>query len=282
LTAPLGEPARRPPLWVAVVWVGVAFLSCICGIGGGLFAVPLLHYGARLPLRTAVGSALCLVFTLALTATVTEALRAESQLLVRVAAALVAGALPGSQVGFRVSQRIDALALKTLFVLVLVGAGARVLTASGHGGQVPGELSRAEFLLVPLIGFTGGFLAPLLGIGGGLVVVPCLFLGFPTIGYVEARASSLAMAMVASGWSVRNYLRTGELELRSVLPMMAATVLGAVLGVSAVHLPGWGEIARTSLGVVLLVVAVRFARDVLKTRAARRATAEASGSGTPG
>jgi len=158
---------------------------------------------------------------------------------------------------------------------VLVAAGARVLTASGHGGQVPGELSRGELALVPLIGFAGGFLAPLLGIGGGLVVVPSLFLGFPTIGYVEARASSLAMAMVASGWSVRNYLRSGELDLRAILPLAAATAVGAVLGVRAVHLPGWGEIARTSLGAVLLLVAVRFAHDVLRTRAARRVLAPA-------
>lgn len=260
----------RPPLWVALAWVGVAFMCCICGIGGGLFAVPLLHYGGKLPLRTSIGTALCLVFTLAVTATATEVLQPRPQLLVEVTVLLVAGALPGSQLGYWTARRLDPLTLKTLFVLVLVAAGLRVLTSAGHGGQVPGELSPAELGLVPLIGFAGGFLAPLLGIGGGLLVIPCLFLGFPTIGYLEARASSLAMAAVASGWSVRNYLRSREVDLDAVLPMAAATVVGAVAGVRAVHLPGWAAYARATLGVILVVVAARFAIDVVRMRRARQ------------
>ncbi len=265
--------APRIPAWVALVWVGVAFGASLCGIGGGLIAVPLLHYGARLPLRTAVGTGLVLVCTLGLSATVAEALRAHSQLLPEVAGLLIVGALLGAQLGFRVAQRVDPLALKVVFVLALVLAGLRVLTASAGGGPAPGGLTAAELALVPAVGFAGGFLAPLLGIGGGLVVVPALFLGFPTIGYIEARASSLAMAVVASGWSVRNYLRSGEVSLRTAAPLIAATVVGSVLGVQAVHLPGWAERARLLLGVVLLLVALRFAHDLLAAWRLRRADA---------
>lgn len=260
-----------PPFWVALVWVGVAFLCCLCGIGGGLFAVPLLHYGARLPLRKSVGTALCLVCTLAVTATLTELTQPRPQLLVEVACLLIAGALPGSQLGFWTSRRLKVLTLKVLFVLVLAAAGLRVLTAGGHGYQVVGDLTPSELALIPLIGFAGGFLAPLLGIGGGLLVIPCLFLGFPTIGYLEARASSLAMAAVASGWSVRNYVRSREVDLRAVAPMMVATVIGTVAGAQAVHWPGWANYARLALGVVLLVVAGRFLADVLSLRREGRA-----------
>ena len=48
---------QRPPVWVALPWLAAAFLATICGIGGGLFAVPLLHYVAKQQLRTAVGTA---------------------------------------------------------------------------------------------------------------------------------------------------------------------------------------------------------------------------------
>ena len=257
------------PLWMAPVWIGVAFLCSMCGIGGGLFAVPLLHYGARFPLRTSIGTALGLVCALAVTATLTELAQPRSQLLPEVALLLVVGALPGSQLGFWTSKRVDPLALKTIFTVVLVGAGLRLLSA-GRGGQVPGDLNPNELALVPLIGFAGGFLAPLLGIGGGLVVIPALYLSFPTVGYVEARASSLAMAALVSGWSVRNYVRSREVEPAAVLPLLVATVVGAVAGVWAVHQPGWARYARLTLGVILIVVAARILLDVVQMRRIRR------------
>jgi uncharacterized membrane protein YfcA len=260
---------QGPPVWVALPWLAAAFLATICGIGGGLFAVPLLHYVAKQPLRTAVGTSLVLVFVLATTATTVEALRADSALSPRVIGLLIAGGLPGAQLGYVVAQRIEAAWLKRVFVVVLVAAGLRILfvrAAATAGGGVE-ALSALELALVPLVGFGGGFVAPLLGIGGGLIVVPALFLAFPALGYLDARANALALAVAVSAWSVTRYVRDGHVRLASVLPLVLSTVVGAVAGVTSVHGAGWADGARMVMGTILIVVAGRFALDVWRARA---------------
>ena len=46
---------------MALIVAAIAFVGAMCGIGGGLFTVPLLHFGVRLPLKQAVATALVLV-----------------------------------------------------------------------------------------------------------------------------------------------------------------------------------------------------------------------------
>jgi len=254
-------------MWIALAWLAAAFLATICGIGGGLFAVPLLHYGGRLPLRQAVGTSLCLVLVLAVTATVAEGVREDSALSLPLALALTAGCIPGAELGFRVSQRISAGVLKRVFVAVLLLAGLRVLLiGSAEAAGSGGALVPLEWLLAPLVGFAGGFVAPLLGIGGGLLVVPTLFLAFPGLGYLDARANSLAMSVVASAWSVRKYFLTGELRPRLIAPLVASTAIGSVAGVLMVHRQGWSEVARAAMGVVLILMSFRFAWDAWRAR----------------
>lgn len=255
----------RPAPWLLLVWIAAAFVSALCGIGGGLFAVPVLHFLGRMPLKRAVGTALVLVFILATTATVAEGLREDSALNLRVALLLVAGSLVGAQFGFRLSQRIEVRLLKLGFVAVLLVAGLRILFAGGSGA-VPGaelEWTVGTVALVCGVGFCGGFLAPLLGIGGGLVVVPALFFCLPSFGHLDARANSMAMGAVASAWAARLHFRAGGVHVPTAAWFAGSTVVGALLGVSSVHRAGWADDAQLLMGGVLLFVAARFARDVL-------------------
>lgn len=263
-------PKARVALWVQVLWAACAFVSSMCGIGGGLFAVPLLHYIVRLPLKRAVANSLALVFTLSLTATAVELLHARSALRPGVVAALIAGGYLGARVGLRVADRIDVRVLKAAFVVVLVLAAARIfgLSAFVDAGGSGVELTPASAAIVLCVGFGGGFIAPLLGVGGGLLVIPALFLSLPTISYLEARACSMAMTIFVSAQSVQAYWRRGEIELGRVGGLVLATVVGALGGVWAVHRDGWVEGARTAMGLVLVAVALRFANDVLRGRRA--------------
>src|SRR5262245_5360503 len=87
-------PASRPrALWLFAAGLAVAFVSANCGIGGGLFVVPLLHYAAGMELRNAVATSLAQVFATSTAATVTEGLERHSFLDLRAALVLSAGAL---------------------------------------------------------------------------------------------------------------------------------------------------------------------------------------------
>ncbi|MCC7012675.1 MAG: sulfite exporter TauE/SafE family protein [Planctomycetes bacterium] len=267
------QPSYRPTFWSLAAWLAAAFLSTLSGIGGGTFAVPILHYLVRLPFQMAIGTSLVVVFSMTLVATIVEFLQADSALDWTVVGLLVAGGLPGAQLGYWIGKRIDTRTLKALFVLLLVAAAIRISSLHGGGEERAAAgvaLSATKVLWILLIGVGGGILAPLLGIGGGLLVIPALFLTLSDMSYLEARACSLAMSVVNSVQAAYLHLRDGTAHVPTALPFTGIALIGAVLGVWAVHRPGWGEVARVVLVVVLVLMAARLTWDVWRARAEKR------------
>lgn len=93
------------------------------------------------------------------------------------------------------------------------------------------------FVLLVVIGAFAGVLAGLLGVGGGIVLVPAFFYAFQTLGYDGPQlmqmclATSLATIIVTSVRSVMSHNKKGAVDwdiLRSWAPGIA---VGAVLGV---------------------------------------------------
>ncbi len=246
------------PLWLLPSGFLIAFVCSMCGIGGGLFAVPLLHLGYRMELRRAVATSLALVFVTAVAATIAEALHEQSALDPRLAAFLILGVVFGVEVGFRVGRRLNVRALELTFSIAALGAGLRMLFAGKAVPRVEWLEGGWLWLAGVAIGAVGGFVAPLLGIGGGLVFVPALFFAAPALGFSGARAVSLAAGIVASAQSLYLYWRAREVEWVQAKPLAIGALAGAVVGVETVHLPGVVDAARVMLGLLLCFVALRF------------------------
>lgn len=249
----------------------IAAYGAMCGIGGGLFAVPVLHYVFERSLKSAVATSLCLVVASSLSATVIEALHPESALRWSLVAVVLGTALVGTQVGMWVARRIATRALKLVFCTVLGSVGLKLILASSavNGEVVAGWVPGASAYLVGAItGFFAGIAVPLLGVGGGLVVVPALLFGLPEIGYLGARATSLAVATFTASRSVWMYARDGLVDWALARWFAGGALAGAVLGVGLVHLPGAPEVGRSLLGVALCFTAVRFGWDWMRTRGA--------------
>lgn len=260
--------ARRATILIA--GAAIAFIGAICGIGGGLFAVPLLHYGFKLPLRAAVATSLCLVAATALTSTTVELTHESSAFLWDIVLPLVGGALVGAQFGYMASQKLGEVRVKALFTVVLTIVGLRMLLAASVDAEPSAfhaAYSLPRIIGVAAIGIFAGTVSPLLGIGGGLIVVPALLLAMPEIGGLGARAASLGVACVTSLRSIQLYLRERAIDV-TIAPWFAfGALLGAAAGVQVVHLPGISSVGQRVLGAILVATAVRFAMDV---RAARR------------
>lgn len=259
-----GRPVAPGPV-LAVVGAAIASISAMCGIGGGLFAVPILHYVFGMSLKQAVATALCLVWCVAVSSTVTEALHGESALHWGVITLLVGGVLVGTQLGYEVARRISTRWLKAVFCVVLLAAGARILATAGgpaRGAAADLGLDVAAALTVAGVGIGAGIVAPLLGVGGGLVVVPGLLLLLPEVGLLGARAASLAAAVVGSSRSLWLLRRDRLVEWRTGIWFGAGAAAGAAIGVHLVHRPGGAATGRVLLGVVLVLAAVRYGMDV--------------------
>jgi uncharacterized membrane protein YfcA len=86
---------------------------------------------------------------------------------------------------------------------------------------------------IPLLLFAGGLGAglfgSLLGLGGGILLVPMLTVGF---GYsiVSAVGTSLVCVVATSAGAASRYVRTGQADVRLGVTLEVATAIGALVG----------------------------------------------------
>ena len=273
MPAPDRPPAPRMLVLFALGLVIGAWGS-LCGIGGGIFAVPVFHYLCGLELPAAVANSLVLVALMTSGGTLAEISRADSALRWDVFGLLVAASWLGTQLGYRVSKRLDVRTLKKLFVVLLVLVAAEILLSSNARAQHSGESfswSAGLVALVALTGLAAGFVAPMLGIGGGLIAVPALLFVLPGLGYLGARAASTAMSACNGGPSVWLYRERGGLRAAVALPASLGALGGAWIGVRVAHIPGITFAAELVIALTLLLIAGRFAWDLRSARYPGRA-----------
>jgi uncharacterized protein len=121
-------------------------------------------------------------------------------------------------------------------------------------------LSTAALLLVLVcVGVAAGVLAGLLGVGGGILLVPFLVLAVGMSQH-EAEATSLLVILptaVAGSVALRRR-DVGDLPVALALGSVGA--FGAVIGaLLALSLPG--DVLRSAFAILLAVVGVRLVRD---------------------
>ncbi|HEX9634976.1 MAG TPA: sulfite exporter TauE/SafE family protein [Candidatus Limnocylindria bacterium] len=105
------------------------------------------------------------------------------------------------------------------------------------------------------VGLGAGFLAGLLGIGGGVVMVPAMVLLFGFDQHV-AQGTSLLVIIPAALTGSYTHHRRGRLVLRDAALLAAGGVVGAVIG-SVFALSLEDAILRRLFAAVIIVTALR-------------------------
>ncbi len=102
-------------------------------------------------------------------------------------------------------------------------------TARGGVGTPEGE-RKIPVSLVLLAGVGIGTLSGLVGVGGGVVMVPLMVLG---LGLSTKRAASTSLAVILFTGLVASigYIATGFSDLLSLPPLVVGSIVGAWLGV---------------------------------------------------
>ncbi|MGE5179577.1 MAG: sulfite exporter TauE/SafE family protein [Bacteroidota bacterium] len=251
---------RHPLLLTASLGAAAGALGGMMGVGGGILLVPLLVHLMGESQHEAQGVSLAFIIATAAVAVVPYLARERIDF--GLAAALAAGALPGVALGARTARRMSALWLRRAFgVAVLVTAIRILVSPPAPGGAVlwawPVELG---------LGGAVGFLAGLLGIGGGTILVPVLTLaqGVPQH---AAQGLSLLLIVPVGMVGVVTYARGGKFPARLLPGLLLGGAIGGLVGGVAAQAIRGTSLARM-FAVFLLVVSTQMIFGRPRKRAA--------------
>jgi uncharacterized membrane protein YfcA len=118
------------------------------------------------------------------------------------------------------------------------------------------KMSLTTILIILVIGTITGVMAGMLGIGGGLVVIPALVM-IMGLSQQTAQGTSLAMMLPPIGIiAVYNYYKAGHVDIKIALILAIAFLVGSYFGSKmAIRLPQ--EVLKKIFGIFLLLVAVK-------------------------
>jgi len=216
------ESEKRPGL-VPLIAIGLAagLLSGLFGIGGGTIIVPALALWLGMPQRLAAGTSVAAILPAAAVGAISYAVQGNVDW--TAALCLAVGIVAGAQLGTYLLARLPVSALQWAFmVFLLVVIVTLWFVVPQREDEIGINLLSAALLV--LTGFITGVLSGVLGVGGGVIVVPVLMFFFGANDLV-AKGSSLVMMIPGSISGTIGNMRRNNVDMRAALAVgIAASV----------------------------------------------------------
>ncbi len=253
-------------------------LAGVLGVGGAVLTTPFIRFLGASPIAS-VGSTVPAI----LPGAFSGAIRYHRARLVdwRVACTCGLSGMAFAALGGWVADIVDARWLMVVTALLVMWSGIHLFRA-GHGdapivddepvaldgqpglddlgfvdaaAQGPrGSTRRASFPLLVGMGMVAGFLAGLLGIGGGIVLTPGLTL-VVRLPVKRAIATSLAAVAMMSTTALATHIALGHVSWRFALPLAAGVVPGVQVG-ARITIAASDRATRVACGALLMVLSV--------------------------
>jgi uncharacterized membrane protein YfcA len=117
-------------------------------------------------------------------------------------------------------------------------------------------MAMTTIFILLAIGIVAGAFAGLLGVGGGIILIPALVF-FMGLGQQAAQGTSLAMMLPPIGiLAAYNYYKAGQVNIKYALILAVAFIVGSYFGSKiAVSIPQ--VLMKKIFGVVLLLMAIK-------------------------
>jgi uncharacterized membrane protein YfcA len=259
------EAARARGARSVLMFIGVGLsaglLSGLFGVGGGTVIVPLLVMLLHFDQRLAAGTSLAAIVPTATVGVISYAVNDGVAWIP--ALILAAGAVVGAQVGTWLLPRMSQTVLRWGFVgfLVIVIVGLFVVVPSRDAVL---ELTWVTVPGLIALGVITGVLAGLLGVGGGVIVVPALLLLFGTSDIIAKGTSLLMMIPTAISGTIGN-LRRHNVDLfgAALVGVSAATTTALGAWIATLISPLVGNVL---FAIFLVFIAVQMAVRAIRGR----------------
>ncbi len=255
---------RGPRAYLSFIAIGLlaGLLSGLFGVGGGTVIVPLLVLLLSFDQRISAGTSLAAIVPTASVGVISYAMSGAVAWIP--ALILAAGSVVGAQIGSRLLPRVSQTALRWGFVVFLaVVIVSLFLVIPSRAAEF--ELGWINGIALVAVGVVTGVVAGLIGVGGGVIIVPVLMLGFGTSDLVAKGTSLLMMIPTAVSGTIGNLRhRNVDLVAAALIGVAACTTtaLGAWLATLIDPLTG-----NILFAAYLVVIAVQMALKAIRSRA---------------
>jgi uncharacterized protein len=214
-------------------------LGALTGIGGGVLLTPILALYFGIPIREAIGTSLVAVITTSAASSSVHLQRHTTD--IRLGMTLELATAFGAAVTAYLVGYFNRNFLEGLFAAFLLYSAITILTKGGKirpddesAPNVNGEVSIPPYepKNYPLgmgASLIAGGLSGLLGIGGGPIKVPVMYL-FMNVPLMVATATSNFMIGVTAAASAMVYYRRGDILVQYAAPLSVGVFMGSLLG----------------------------------------------------
>jgi uncharacterized membrane protein YfcA len=272
----------------------VGYGAGMFGVGGGFLLVPLMSIMMHVPIDVAASSGLAQIIAVAVAAFMRHRELGNGE--PRVDLLMLGGSLLGVDAGARLlaaltelgtweihghSVRAVRLVLQVGYMLLLAAVAATMIRESRRptavrAGDAPlARLSIPPFvnlpraglrqISVPLIAYLGfgmGLASGLLGIGGGVALLPILIYGFGFTTHMAAGTGILVLLLTAIAGTIVHALH-GTVHLGIVVALMLGGTLGAQAGALTTRRLNWRQM-RFYFALMVLLTVLAIAWDLVR------------------
>tara|TARA_B110000503_G_scaffold88343_1_gene133981 strand:+ start:103 stop:840 length:738 start_codon:yes stop_codon:yes gene_type:complete len=235
-----------------VIGMIAGLISGSFGVGGGIIIIPGLVVFLQFTQRLSHGTSLLAILPIAAAALVGFIFHDSIDVVYGLFLGL--GSIFGALLGTKLLGSISNIWLARIFSAVLFVAAARLFV------EIPVEskelsLSPPTAMVLVVIGVFIGVMAGLLGIGGGLVLIPILMIFFGTAAPVAKGTSLLVTLIAGTTGTWRNY-RNANIDIPVALKIGLAGVPTALIG-SQLAMVMSDRVSNVLFALLLLVSAAR-------------------------
>jgi uncharacterized membrane protein YfcA len=248
----------------------VGIIASLTGIGGGAFIVPILTILYNFVPANAVGTSLTSIIFTAAASTINYA--RQKRIYYKTGLILAVTTAPGAFLGARLTRIIPPNLLGLIFGFFIIFVALRMIISLNDFRSKKANLEEGKVQLILKsdkevvssgrnvflgagLSFFGGLASGLLGIGGGVLVVPIMVFALK-MPIHNATATSMFTMIITSISGVAEHYMANHIYFEYALLLALGTIFGAQVGAYASKRIS-GKSLRRIFGIVLLFVSIQ-------------------------
>ncbi|MBL9007363.1 MAG: sulfite exporter TauE/SafE family protein [Myxococcales bacterium] len=240
------------------LFIGV--LLGLLGGGGSILLVPVLLYVLKLEPKSALATSQLVMVTTSLVAMAVHARR--GRVVFSTGGLFGLSAMAGAYLGGRVAAHVPARLLMLGFVSLMLLSALKMLRSRNKPETTP-KVTPGLPLRAMAAGLPTGFIAGMLGAGGGFLIVPALVL-FAGLPIEQAVGTSLLVIAMQSLAGAAGYLGHATVDLRLVAELSASMATSSILGGFLASRVSAGKLRTLFAGLLLAVACFMLIRSVMQ------------------